>query len=437
MRPIWLVQLPFPSSADPNQQLSAYYKDYSKKFASAIPEYFIREDALWELPLWIAHLAGLLEAIGSDYQFLDLSGCEPEADVCLSELLPRIEEGEIVMLSPLAQNLDIATGVSKRLLELGRLPVIGGNMAGLVNQEDAFIVYRGLIDVERITALISCTGDGSVSGIEQSRRGRITWTPNYSRLAGYKVPLLRLNASHGCLYNCSFCGDAWSRKLYVVELSALEAEVKQFEELFPDTQLLYIGDKTFGQSREGIANLCKVLAQHPRYRLIVQSHINQIDGELIDLMRKLRVVVVELGLETADRDMLKQSAKDMPDEDVYLAKLKQIKAAGINVVLNLLGGLPMEQPSSHDKTLTAMRRWSSVVWLYNLYNFVPYPLTPYFESLKDRIFTWNFSCWREDMPPVFHPYHQSADESWSRFLEKIAVAHEVINSSPGARRQNT
>jgi radical SAM superfamily enzyme YgiQ (UPF0313 family) len=245
------------------------------------------------------------------------------------------------------------------------------------------------------------------------------------------VPLLRLMASHGCLYACSFCGDAWSQKLYVTDPGALESEVRDFETLFPETRLIYIGDKTFGQSKEAVANLLSVFSKRRQYRFIVQTHICAVNTELIETMKELGVIAAEVGFESGSKELLADSHKTSVPETQYLKNIDRIRSAGIEVILNVLGGLPQERAEDHESTIRLMRRWSEHVFLYNLYNFVPYPLTPVFESLRERITDWNFEHWREDAPPVFVPYHQTIEQSWNRFLEKVEVAHELVRRAPG------
>jgi hypothetical protein len=428
-RSVTIAQLPFPSTADPHPLITAYYQDYAARFAELINSYFVPEGALWEMPLWAAHLAGILKAIKREVTFEDLSDFQPSADACTQRLMDATCLGDVVMFSPLAQNFSLVKEVSRRLLREGRRTIIGGNMAPLAGVDSATAIYNGILDTENLRRTLNESESGEhLLKVQFGRRGSVAWNPDYRILSHYagKVPLLRLNASHGCLFECRFCGDAWSRKLYVVPASALEAEVRQFEQLFPDTRLIYIGDKTFGQSQEAISNLLQVFEERRQYRFIVQSHITLLDERLIDTMKQLGVVAIEIGFESGDALMLQKSGKSSPPVERYEAVLERLNRMGIRVVLNILGSLPLETPQSHDRTVATIQRWDRLVWLYNLYNFVPYPLTPYFEELRDRIFNWEFSAWREDAPPVFMPYYQSVDASWAAFLEKVRVAHSVI-----------
>jgi hypothetical protein len=433
----YLVQLPFPSAAHPDSRIRDYYIDYGNRFAAEFPEFFVPEGALWELPLWVAHLAGMLAAIGRQPLLVDLSHSACEADACLNAILRATAPGDAVYLSPLAQNFGLAVQVSRRLQQEGRRTVLGGNMAPLAVAGDATHVHRGQIDPAGLAAIAAGRHPGQSSADPARDRGSIRWVPDYRLLGGYrgKVPMLRLAASHGCLHACAFCGDAWSRQLHVVEPEALERELAQLEDLFPETRFIYIGDKTFGQSRQAVANLLQLFERRRRYRLIVQTHILQINDELIETMHQLGVVVVEVGFETADAGLLVQLRKASRGIPHALAAIERLAHAGFKVVLNVMGGLPAERPESHARTIDFLES-ASHVWLYNLYNFVPYPLTPYFSVLRDRIFDWEFHHWREDAPPVFHPYYLSAQESWGLFLDKVAAAHgAILRQQPiGVRR---
>src|SRR5579863_4854143 len=125
---VLVVQLPFPGTFDPHPALAAYYRDYSTRFAELISNYSVPEGSLWEMPLWVAHLCGMLRSVGSPADFLDLSCEEPAVEACVERVMARTSAGDVVMLSPLAQNFDLAIEASRNLMRAGRRTVIGGNM---------------------------------------------------------------------------------------------------------------------------------------------------------------------------------------------------------------------------------------------------------------------------------------------------------------------
>ncbi|MFI2190306.1 B12-binding domain-containing radical SAM protein [Streptomyces sioyaensis] len=427
-----IVQLPFPSTRDPDPLLSDYYVEYDRRFRAHLSEYFIPSDGLWEMPLWVAHLTALLDTAGIDSAFSDLSKTPADAESCGEALMAVTDHGDLVLMSPLAQNFRLALDTAKRLEDAGRRVVLGGNMAPLAPKGAVHVVHRGQLDatlVRRLANLAAGRGGNTerptVHGLSAER---ISWTPNYRHLGGYssKVPLLRLNASHGCLYECAFCGDAWSKQLTLVEKSALAAEVDELSARFPDTRVVYIGDKTFGQSREAVRNLLDVFRDRPGYRFIVQTHVMQVKDSVIEAMLDLGVDAVELGFESADSQMLKSLGKLSRGLDHYTEKIHALSDAGLKVVLNMMGGLDEETEQAHAQTIEWMEGNSSALWLFNLYNFVPYPLIPDFPRLRERIFNWNFADWREDAPVVYQPRHLTPERSWELFQEKIAAAHRII-----------
>jgi hypothetical protein len=438
-----IVQLPFPSTQEPDARLDAYYRDYDRLFRLQFPEYFIPQGGLWEMPLWVAHLTALIDQAGLDSRFCDLSRTPAETGACAERLLSSAGPGDIVLMSPLAQNFALALEVAGRLEAAGRRVVLGGNMAPLTPPGAVHLVHRGQLDSAFVGRLLRLAGGGGGQTEKPLRIGRsderITWVPDYRHLDGYRgqVPLLRLNASHGCLYQCSFCGDAWSRQLVLVERDALAAEVDGLRERFPQTRLVYVGDKTFGQSKEALRNLLDVFAERPGYRFIVQTHVMQVRPWLIDAMRELGVVAVELGFESGDSEMLKKMNKLSRGLDDYAERVHLISGAGLKVVLNVMGGLDEETERSHRQTVGWLHDNRSALWLFNLYSFVPYPLVPAFPRLRERIVNWNFADWREDAPPVYRPRNLTPRRSFELFGEKVEAAHHIVREQLSASRHAT
>lgn len=426
---VHIVQLPFPSQAAPHPAVAAYYQDYARIYARELPGYFLPEGGLWELPLWVAHLAGMLDALGQEARFIDLSTTASAPDACAAALLGRTRSGDHLLMSPLAQNLDLAVDVCRKLSAAGRRPILGGNMAPILSGDPDWRLHLGQATTASLARCLETGGE-----VVEGGGAAVDWKPAYRLLSHYRgaVPLLRLNASHGCLHNCQFCGDAWSRSLKVVPPEILDHEVGEFERRFPETRLIYIGDKTFGQSQEAVQNLLRTFSARPSFRFIVQTHVLSVKDALIDQMIQLGTVVVELGFESASAQLLRDNGKNHRSEGYFRDVVRRLADRGLHVVLNVLSGLPGETEADHDATCDFMSAAADDVWLFNLYNFVPYPMTPLFRQLRPRIVDWHFANWREDAPPVFTPYHGSRAESFDLFLAKVEVAHGIIAPRAGA-----
>ena len=426
-----LVQLPFPSTGAPCPELVEYYRHYETVFSEELPQYFVPGNDLWEAPLWVSHLTALLDQVGLDSSFTDLSRADVDVEACVEPLMSASRPDDFVLISPLAQNFDLGLRVSRSLMAAGRRTVLGGNMAGLADADSATHVHRGQLTESSLRRLLASGSDRGISElplVPGRAESEITWRPDHRHLEKYRgrVPMLRLNASHGCLYTCSFCGDAWSSQLTLVRRDALAREVDDLVERFPETKLIYIGDKTFGQSRESVANLIDVFSERPGFTFIAQSHVMALKPWVLDALDELGVRILEMGFESADMSMLSDGgklSKGLPHYEDHLATLRD---RGVRTILNVMGGLPWETRESHEQTVSWLVENPAGVWLANLYNFVPYPLTPVFDSLRERIVNWDFAAWREDAPVVYMPHHLSIEESWEMFLDKVAAATTMV-----------
>jgi uncharacterized radical SAM superfamily protein len=414
------VQLPFPSQTQPDATLVRYYESYNELYRQLFPSYHVTGGDLWEAPLWVAHLDG---AIGrEDTTFLDLSLTPFDANQCVQRIAEAVPPSSWICFSPLAQNLGLTTTISRALRALGYRTMIGGNMTELLEPDAATVTYSGLLRGLR--------WDDLVEGGQASHRSAplagptqapLRYRPRFRLLKPFarRVPLIRVNASHGCLFQCTFCGDAWTNQLHVVPRADLQAEVDELLDLFPEASIVYVGDKTFGQSRAAVENLLAVAATTSRrLGFIVQTHVATVSPWLLDAMQALGVKAVELGFESGSSDLLRQVHKGGGADSLARA-LRLLRSRGFAVILNVLGGLPAETDQSYDHTLRVLRETASDVFLYNLYNFVPYPKTPLFRSLHSRIVDWDFDRWREDGMVVYEPYHLSREASWEWFLEEV------------------
>jgi uncharacterized radical SAM superfamily protein len=424
-RPVALIQLPFPNQEDPLLILVEYYHLYAQEYQRFFPEYQLNDGDLWEAPLWIAHMDGAINR--NDTQFLDLSRCDFDVDTCYKAVRYAIGPDHLLFFSPLISNLTLTAAISRRLLQDGYHTVIGGNVTDFANTQDFTVIYSGLARAGIYQNILSKQQQITIPVVLGRKQQSLGYHPRYRLLHAFnqRVPLVRISGSHGCLFACTFCGDAWSRQLHEVEYEHLAAEVAEIRRFFPQTRLIYVGDKTFGQSQASVKNLQAVLLPEYGYRVIVQTHVTMINPWLIDTMHELGVEVVEMGFETANSPILREMKK-IGGIDKYNHALEQLYDANFKVVLNVLGGLPNETSVTYQETIRFLEASANLVWLYNLYNFVPYPKTPLYPLIRPRIIDWDFNNWREDKPVVFTPYHQSREQSWEQFLGLVSCATKLV-----------
>jgi hypothetical protein len=129
------VQLPFPSTLDLHPAPRQYHRRYSAAYAAAFADDTVPASAVGD-PVVGRAPGGHTRNDRCGAGWLDLSTVEAALDPCLEAVLDATGAGDLVYLSRLAQNLDLAKALSHRLLERGRSTVLGGNMSPMASADE-------------------------------------------------------------------------------------------------------------------------------------------------------------------------------------------------------------------------------------------------------------------------------------------------------------
>lgn len=407
------IQLPFPSTSKPDKLLQRYCRYYSLRVREILTDYFIPSDGLWELPSYWAFLSGNFRHY--DQILLDLSRQMYVSKKLLSVITQKSVPEDTILFSPLTQNFDITLEITKKLSFYGyKRIVIGGNMSSVVDEDGDFIVCNSSYGVDKITAKKL-----GLVNIDYNA------TPDFTILAKHyeTPPIFRLFPNLGCKFGCPYCiePNIFGGIRRESEIS-IKRQVEQMQTLFPETKIWYNSDKTFGQDKEALFKLYSAFGSSlSEYRGITQTRPEFVlNPFIVEWLKKLNIVIVEFGFETANIEIRRRIGKPQPLELIDHA-IEILERNGIKVVLNVLMGLPWETDCTYQETLDYLLRCNA--WLFNIYNFVPYPRTALYTLLKKerRIVDYNWRNWREDAPLVYEPYFLSREKHWEWF-QKIVTA---------------
>jgi hypothetical protein len=140
---------------------------------------------------------------------------------------------------------------------------------------------------------------------------------------------------------------------------------------------VYINDKTFGQASNyrDLKYLYNTIKQfNPKFRgFTVQTSCAQLwkwrmNGTDIN---DLHIVNVEIGIESYNNDILRQYRK--PQSTVMIDKVVDwLKLQGMNVIPNIIIGLPGENIHTYSETLLWIHLNQHLFHMLNVTNFVPY-----------------------------------------------------------------
>lgn len=181
----------------------------------------------------------------------------------------------------------------------------------------------------------------------------------------------RLNLSQGCKYKCAFCSV--EKKVTTVPDSVILQQAQEIGKL--GTELVYLGDKTFGQApnHKQLPELKTAIEKvNPNFKgFVVQTTASQLPKFELEWLKKSGIKFVELGIETYNDPILKAMHK--PATEALMDKSADtLRKAGITLIPNILIGLPGETAETYARTLEFMQRNADVISHANIYNLAIY-----------------------------------------------------------------
>lgn len=205
-----------------------------------------------------------------------------------------------------------------------------------------------------------------------------------SVLASGVVPM---QASLGCPYHCAFCNFTKDRRLtYVKPLDDLISEMQTVARR--GARYIWFVDDNFRLGKRDIDRVCRRLIDE-RIDLKWMTFIRA--GTLktadLDLLKQAGCIEVQLGIESADSQILKNMNKKATPE-LYDEVIPKLLAAGINCSCYFIIGFPGETEATVRKTREFLARHESedhggsLSW--SVFPFFLSPLSPIYEPEMRR-----------------------------------------------------
>lgn len=351
----------------------------------------------------------------------------PSFSKCLLELLDREQPSDIgFSLNYLSQALCAFAMIGFLKREDPRLTIIvgGGLVTSWMRRPGWKDPFQGLVD--HLVAgpgeepLLSFLGAERESGLA-GKDGH--YVPDYDSfpLGEYFAPgvILPYSASTGCYWNkCSFCPERAEGNRYLpVPIDKVVAQLRTLVNRYKPV-LIHLTDNAISPA------LLRTIASNPPgaswYGFArLTHHLTDVDFCLG--LKKSGCVMLKLGLESGDQNVLDQMQKGIDLEKASLA-LRSLKRAGISTYIYLLFGAPAESVIEARRTLEFVVRHRDQIDFLNLAIFNLPVYGPDTESLETRIFYEGDLSLYVDFD---HP------KGWSRkavrqFLDKEFKRHPAI-----------
>ena len=168
-----------------------------------------------------------------------------------------------------------------------------------------------------------------------------------------KKPFLTIQGSRGCPFGCEFCPYIVSQGIPLRrrENSSIIAEIRYLVDKYRIKSLLF-RDITWSMDIEASKQLCRlIIDQDFSLEIGVETRIDRLDNELIDLMSQAGVKVVNLGIESPDPKIVFKSGRTPIKNSQMFKTIKYLEKKRIQIQAFYILGLLDDTHESIQKTI--------------------------------------------------------------------------------------
>ncbi|MFW5678120.1 MAG: magnesium-protoporphyrin IX monomethyl ester anaerobic oxidative cyclase [Rhodosalinus sp.] len=415
-------------------------------------------------PAWVAYLTGSLREAGfDDIHFVDAM----TNDLSDEEVAARIEaiRPDAIGVTAITPSIYKAEGILKIAEEKApqAVRILGGIHATFMYKQVLSeapwidVIVRGEGE-EIVTELMLAIEDGrwpddryKIKGLAFRDGEQIVATeaaPTVKNLEGIKpdwsilewekyiyIPLnTRVaipNMARGCPFTCSFCSQ-WKfwRDYRVREPKAVVDEIEDLVENH-GVGFFILADEEPTINRKKFVEFCQELIDRDLPRRVqwgINTRVTDIyrDRELLKFYREAGLVHVSLGTEAAAQMKLDQFNKETKVEENKQA-IKLLRDADIFVEAQFIVGLDNETEETLEETYRMAWDWQPDLANWAMYT--PWPFTPLFQELKDKVEIYDFSKYNF-VTPIMKPAAMERGEllngvmkNYRRFYMQKALFH--------------
>jgi radical SAM superfamily enzyme YgiQ (UPF0313 family) len=345
--------------------------------------------------LW-AHLAAIFRRLGHQVQYVQ-DRQPPPADLyvfCPSLITLDLERrtiAELVAARPGARVLVAGTTASvlpEAFAGLGAT-VVRGEAERLLWELDAVLAERsgqfavGLVeDLDRLPP-----PDWSPFGPRRFRIGYDFW----------RFPTALLQASRGCPFRCNYCPYlVLSQSTRVRSAEAVVDEIRHGMRRWGFRSFKF-RDPCFGTNRRQVQRLAELIGRlRPKIQFSVESRIELLPPEVLKLLQGVGLTSITVGIETPDDAVVASRGRKPVDRDLQQEFIATCRGLGLRTVAGFLIGFPEDTEESVRRVRDYAARLGPTFANFNVVT--PYPGTPMFETVRDRLGWTDFSRFTVYLP---------------------------------------
>jgi len=207
-------------------------------------------------------------------------------------------------------------------------------------------------------------------------------SPNYLEFGKVNATMI---TSRGCPNQCTFCSAHLSTG-YKYRTHSLNYVLDEIELLINRYKVEFImfWDDTFTIKKERVIKLCEgILTRNLRFNWFCLARVNTIDEEVLSIMKRAGLKVVNCGVESGNQEILNNIRKGTSLEQIRRA-YKMAKKMKLKTLASFMFGLPGETKETIQNTINfAIELDPDMAFFFIL---TPFPGSAIYNEYKDRLF---------------------------------------------------
>ncbi len=231
---------------------------------------------------------------------------------------------------------------------------------------------------------------------------------------GYNsAPAIPIHFQRGCPYSCSnYCTYPLQQGKKVRYRTAKNVvdEIENLINKYGYNKFVF-RDPVFSINRNKTIELCdEIINRGIKIYFLIETHLNNLDDELIDKLSKAGLKMVYVGIESSSSKILNNIKRFSIDSDKQYKIIKQLKTNGIITKSMFMIGSPDDDEETIKNTIEYAKFLPNELVQFSV--FTPYPGTPIFESFKDKIITNKMEEYNQYNLVFKHKYLNNKNINW-------------------------
>ncbi|HPS19450.1 MAG TPA: radical SAM protein [Candidatus Omnitrophota bacterium] len=185
-------------------------------------------------------------------------------------------------------------------------------------------------------------------------------------------PLMWLNTSRGCPWNCSFCSNiyVWGNEYRTMGAERVVREMIRLKKDFGINAIQFREDN-FTVDRKRVLEICDLIVKNDlKMEWMCESRVDTVDDSILAVMKKAGNTAIYFGVESGTQRVIDFLNKKINLKQIETA-VALCKKHGIKSIVSVMLGIPGQTMEENAETLAFLKRIKPEIVYFNPFIGIP------------------------------------------------------------------